>query len=186
MLVTVCAASAACGAASGGTGPHAHVTQRNEVSAHPATLSAPPSASAIPSLAPRSLPQPAASADCGRVAHPAIDPSSRSKLAPLRSGFVSLGHAGGQYVATIRANDIALQHRTGQGAVWIAEHKGVHDGAPGPVLVMHRWTADNPAGTWCFVVADPDGVVLRAGQLEDCVGCHAAAPSKMIFTVPPE
>jgi len=38
---------------------------------------------------------------------------------------------------------------------------------------------------WCYLVAEPDGTVLRAGALSDCSGCHGAAPEGVFTTVGP-
>ncbi|HQP35035.1 MAG TPA: hypothetical protein PLI95_07650 [Polyangiaceae bacterium] len=109
---------------------------------------------------------------------PSLKPADLAHLLAVRGDFVSLGHAGGQYTATVRANDKAVRSRAEPGSLWVAEHRRNTDRSPGPVLAMER-----RGSGWCYAVAASDGAVLRAGTLRDCAGCHAAAPSsESVFT----
>ena len=122
--------------------------------------------------------------DCTSPALSPLTPDARAALHTVRSGFVSLGHAGGQYNASVRVNAIGARSRAAAGALWVAEHKRAADDAPGPVLAMERRAAtrDPSHVEWCYAVAEPDGTLLRSGALADCAGCHSAAPSDSVFT----
>lgn len=113
---------------------------------------------------------PTPTVDC--TAPPELGPEARAALAEVRTGFVSLGHAGGQLKATIR-----MSPRGARGALWVAEHRRMGDDAAGPVLAMEARGQD-----WCYFVAEPSGTVLRAGVLEDCTGCHHGAGANPVFT----
>jgi hypothetical protein len=104
----------------------------------------------------------------------------------LRTGFVSRGHAGGLFAATIRASAGATEGHPA-GALLVAEHERADGLGPGPVLAMQRRArrGDPARLAWCYFVAEPDGTLLRDGELGDCAGCHAAAPRDSVFTALP-
>ncbi len=119
-------------------------------------------------------------------APPTLDRAARAQLALPRPVFTSLGHGGGLYNATVRGNAAAFRAADSVGALWVMEHNRIDGAGPGPVFAMERRTPDGQprhAG-WCYFVVEPDGTLLRSGELPDCVGCHAATPSRLLLSAP--
>jgi hypothetical protein len=124
--------------------------------------------------------------NCSSPPPPPLDSRARATLRVVREGFDSLGHAGGQFRARLLANDAALRPGAEPGAIWVEELVRTSDEARGPILAMERRASEREPGRteWCFLVADHDGVMLRTGALEDCAGCHAAAPAGVFSASP--
>lgn len=78
--------------------------------------------------------------------------------------FSSRGHLDDEWTATIlRADDPAC-------TLWVEELRHGDD-APSVIMAVESPKDLSPPA---FVVAAPDGSILRKGQLNDCVGCHGA------------
>jgi hypothetical protein len=101
----------------------------------------------------------------------------------------SRGHGGGIYGVTILANAAGAklwrEHsgRTPAHALFVAEHRFLEDGSPGPLLVMQKQTPgyDPGAADWQFAWAESPSKVVRSGRLADCAACHAAAETDYVF-----
>jgi hypothetical protein len=113
-------------------------------------------------------------------------------LAPPAS-FVSLGHAGGRFRATVATNAPGKAHVADAaggfpaGTVFLMSHvENASDAATGPSLVMEKKNAgfDPAHGDWSYAVVDPKGALLREGTLEPCWRCHSDAPHDYVFSLP--
>jgi hypothetical protein len=93
--------------------------------------------------------------------------------------FVSWGHAGGRYAATVyvtkTARDgvvAATEVAPGTEVVMTTVDRATH--APGPTLFMLK----EPSSTWRFgTLETPEGPAL-------CARCHAEAPRDHLFALP--
>jgi hypothetical protein len=113
-----------------------------------------------------------------------------AELERLTPGAIrSRGHAGGVYGVTIFANAIGARlwrERAGHApvhALFVAEHRSLDDGAPGPLLVMQKQAPgyDPGSGDWQFAWAETPSKIVRSGRLADCAACHAAAETDYVF-----
>jgi hypothetical protein len=118
----------------------------------------------------------------------AVIPSPSSPLS-----FVSLGHAGGRFRASVASNTLGTSHFTDAsgtfpaGALFLMSHvENASDAATGPSLVMEKKAAgfDPAHGDWSYAVVDPKGALLREGALEPCWRCHSDAPHDYVFRLP--
>lgn len=109
---------------------------------------------------------------------PNLSQLQRGKLEKVRDLDESLGHAGGMYAASIR--------RSTDSTLWVAELTHREPKQAGAILAILRGNVENSTTiTLCYTVADEQGQILRSGQLNDCAGCHEAAPHGGIFSETP-
>ena len=109
-----------------------------------------------------------------------IAPDFATRLARVGpDSFVSWGHAGGRYAATVyvtkTARDgvvAATEVAPGTEVVMTTVDRATH--APGPTLFMLK----EPSSTWRFgTLETPEGPAL-------CARCHAEAPRDHLFALP--
>lgn len=88
-------------------------------------------------------------------------------------------------------NDILLswdgQNEAPENAISVKEQYSDLDGTTLTALtVMQKVPGYDPEhGDWFWAMYDADGMVAEAGRVEMCSGCHSAAPTDYVHTVPP-
>jgi len=96
--------------------------------------------------------------------------------------FMSRGHQP-EHQVDIRVNEVARPSYTGLVTDTVfpdgSQLVELPHGGAGHAYVMRK-----NAGIWSYMELDPRGVLLAAGPLELCAGCHAQAPSDHAFGLP--
>ncbi len=100
----------------------------------------------------------------------------------IRSGLPSRGHIDDAWTATVRAAVPEASRSEPGCTLWIEEESR---GSEATQVVLGIESLGDAATPPWFFVAQPDGTMLRSGQLDDCSGCHAAAP-RGVFPVAPQ
>jgi hypothetical protein len=132
----------------------------------------------------------AAASDGGATPSP-ISVDFKTQLARVGAdSFVSWGHAGGRYSATVYVTPAAKSTLFQAGAdvatgtevvmtdVETAGHK------PGPTFFMLKDApaAGAPSGEWRYGIVESPGA--KASELTLCARCHAEAPHDHVFALP--
>jgi hypothetical protein len=133
-------------------------------------------------------------------------------LRPMGKPFISVGHAGGRFVAELETNTVAeaaLQSGVRSfpaGSLLLMRHnerpaEGGADKAPegeaihppngvqkprretGPTLWMEK-RSDGLTAKWVYFALDSRGVQVEANETERCSYCHRDAPTDHVFPSP--
>jgi hypothetical protein len=106
-------------------------------------------------------------------------------------GETRSAHPSGDFIASIRVNDVAARYGTkGRDALpegsLVVEVLATESNTP-PVVyyaMLRKAPGYFPeGGDWAYAVVTPDGKVEAEGKLKLCARCHAEAPREHVFEV---
>lgn len=107
----------------------------------------------------------------------------RDALSPAGPPFLSQGHTRGRWMVTVSVSDAATFRGSGDIPAGFTVC-GAHVDAAGGALLACMRKESSASGDWGYGIGVAYGQPFaRAGRLEECAGCHVAAPRDGLFEV---